>query len=387
MINSNSKDAQEQFIKKIAEIDDDIKVVGTYMGIKVPVKIQRKSCGHEVYVRPLEIYSGYKCAYCTNKKVLKGYNDMATTAPWIIDYLADKEDAYKYTSGSRKKINFKCPDCGIISKKDICSVISRGYSCSFCSDGLSYPNKFSRALLKQLPVENVIYEYKPKWSYGKKYDNYFEYNGKQYILEMDGGFHYKDTSISNVEDVRANDKLKDEMALEHGLIMIRINCNESEREHLIEYICDSLLGQLFNLNNVDWNACREFATSRLVKDVCIYYEEHKLKETDAEIAKHFNINERLVKSYRKMGQEIGWCSTSIDDLKVRQLLNRPEKTSNKPFDVYDSKHNFIKHFECAEPCAKYMTEKYNQYFSKVLIRRARSQNTPYHGFYFVESNK
>ena len=46
-------------------------------------------------------------------------------------------------------------------------------------------------------MENFIAEYSPYWAGRKRYDNYFEYNGQAYILEMDGAWHYKDNNMSN----------------------------------------------------------------------------------------------------------------------------------------------------------------------------------------------
>ena len=379
---------QKEFEEKVANFNNDIEIIGEYSGINKHVKIRRKSCGHENFVTPSVLFSGRGCPYCSNRRLLVGYNDIATTDPWMIPLLADKEDAYRYISGSKKKTLFKCPDCGTIDEKQIGSVRDYGFACHYCSDGISYPNKFGRAMLKQLPVENVVYEYLPKWSQGKKYDNYFEYNGKQYILEMDGGFHFKDTRISPIERTKANDNLKNELAVANGMIMIRIDCNKPERGYIVEHVYDSLLSELFDLSVVDWKECEEAATTNLIKEACLYYETHKYEQTNKDIAKMFGISEATLKQYRNIGESVGWCEDSTNDLSKRLSLNSSRSPKHiRPFDVYDSEHNFIEHFEHAEPCAKFMGEKYNIYFSPSLIRRARVHNKPYHGFYFVESNK
>lgn len=126
------------------------------------------------------------CPICHNKKLAIGINDMATTAPWIMEYLYDKNDAYKYMKSSSKKILFKCPRCGFIEEKKINNVYNFGFSCKICSDGISRPNKFMRALLLQLPINNIKFEYTSKWTNGKKYDAYFEYKNIKYLIEMDG---------------------------------------------------------------------------------------------------------------------------------------------------------------------------------------------------------
>ena len=74
--------------------------------------------------------------------VLKGYNDIATTDSWMIEFFLNKEDAYNYKSGSNKKIDMVCPRCGNIKKEFIYILKEQhGFSCPCCSDGISFPEK------------------------------------------------------------------------------------------------------------------------------------------------------------------------------------------------------------------------------------------------------
>jgi len=53
----------------------------------------------------------WSCPYCTNRKVLKGYNDLATTHPHMIeqwDYAKNKINPTELTSGSNKKVWWLC---------------------------------------------------------------------------------------------------------------------------------------------------------------------------------------------------------------------------------------------------------------------------------------
>ena len=108
----------------------------------------------------------------------------------IIEWL--KKYEHKKPIPAKTKIDFvsvyKCPHCGKVSKNKKSPnglYHNKGLGCS-CSDGISYPNKFSYELLSQLPVTNVIHEYNPHWLKPYRYDNYFEFDGDKYILEMDG---------------------------------------------------------------------------------------------------------------------------------------------------------------------------------------------------------
>lgn len=58
---------------------------------------------------------GSNCPYCSNRKVLKGYNDVATTHPELVDEWDLTRNAYlptELTAGSKKKIWWKCKICG-----------------------------------------------------------------------------------------------------------------------------------------------------------------------------------------------------------------------------------------------------------------------------------
>lgn len=83
----------------------------------------------------------YQCPYCTNKKVLKGFNDLWTTHPQVAKLLVNPDEGYKYTYGSVVQLDFKCPDCGAIKNTSLSTVVNRGLTCLSCSDGFSYPEK------------------------------------------------------------------------------------------------------------------------------------------------------------------------------------------------------------------------------------------------------
>lgn len=385
MCNHSVKKTHDLFVKDVKNLDDNIEVIGEYKSCKEKIKIRYKDCGHEYEMQPSSILGGYKCPYCSGRKLLVGFNDIMTTNPWMATYFVNKEDAYKYMSCSNFKVLCKCPDCGKEELKTINNIYYHGYNCSQCADGISFPNKFGRAMLSQLPVENVVYEYLPEWSHGKKYDNYFEHNGKQYILEMDGGFHFKNTSITNVDDVKANDVLKDELAKQHNIIMIRIDCNEANKEYIVKHIYDSLLNELFNLDIIDWNECEKTASTSMVKTICLYFEEHKFEESAIDIAEHFKISISTLHRYRKTGERVGWCTYDRDEKKKRYAIH-VGKSVTKPVDVYDNNNNLIKNFDSCKLCSQYMTEKYQIEFYENTVRSRCSSHKSYHGFYFKYSD-
>ena len=95
-------------------------------------------------------------------------------------------------------------------------LCKRGFHCTACDDGISFPNKFGRSLLGQLPIEYCEYEWNPYWLKPYKYDSYFVYYGNEYVLEMDGDLGHGNKQFNSKEkDVvgLSRDKLKDALAL------------------------------------------------------------------------------------------------------------------------------------------------------------------------------
>ena len=62
-------------------------------------------CGHE-WKATIGSRTGMNsnCPYCINKKVVRGFNDIATTHPDLIKYFVNIKDAYTHTYGSEDKV-------------------------------------------------------------------------------------------------------------------------------------------------------------------------------------------------------------------------------------------------------------------------------------------
>ena len=188
----------EEFVEEMKVINPDIEIIGEYITNRTPIKCICKKDGHEWSPIPTHLLKGGGCPVCANKVVVPGINDIPTTAPWMVKYFQGGYDEAKlYTCQSNKKIYPICPDCGRIKNKP--ATINNIYRCHsiwcVCGDSLSYPNKFAYAFLEQLQVSSLMHEYNPDWLKPYRYDNYFEYKGKKYILEMDGGLGHGNIKI------------------------------------------------------------------------------------------------------------------------------------------------------------------------------------------------
>lgn len=68
--------------------------------------------GHEFKMSWNNFKQGQRCPYCSNQKVLQGYNDILTTDAWMVDLGVSTEDAKTHTCCSGDKIIVTCPNCG-----------------------------------------------------------------------------------------------------------------------------------------------------------------------------------------------------------------------------------------------------------------------------------
>jgi len=251
------------------------------------------------------------------------------------------DEAKLYTPNSHVKLYFKCPDCGKVKDKlksihDLFQDESIGCA---CSDGISYPNKFAYALLKQLDsFYNFNYlesEYSPNWIKPKRYDFYFEYDDKKYILEMDGRLgHGKYNKLNNQtsKETKAIDTYKDKMAQDNNIEVIRIDCEISDFNYIKSNIMNSKLSNIFDLTNIDWLKCQEFALSNLVKMACDYKKDNpNLSTTD--IGKLMNLNNQTIRNYLIQGSDLGWCNYNSKEERIK-ANNKSVNITKKPVEIF-----------------------------------------------------
>jgi len=283
------------------------------------------------------------CACCSfpSKVTVLGINTIWDTARWMCDLGVSEEDAKTHTRGSQKYTTIVCPNC----EKQKTIKISRIYvdktiSCS-CGDSVSYPNKFAYSLLDQL---NEMYrfdylerEYSPDWIKPRKYDNYFEFEGKKYILEMDGSWHTKDNSMSGQTKERSKeiDDDKDGKADEKGIEVIRINCEKSDLEYIKNNILNSRFSKLFNLSNINWLKCEEFALSNLVKETA-EIKKNNPDYTTVKIGKIMGLSFNTIINYLKKGTKLGWCDYNPKD-EMRKSAKIMNKKNEKQVQIFKDK--------------------------------------------------
>lgn len=283
--------------------------------------------GHEYEINWNNFKTGYRCPYCSNQRVLKGYNDIATTNPWMIDLGMSREDAEKYSYGSNNKVIVICPHCGKQKQTAISDLYNdKSIGCS-CGDGIPYSEKFIVSILNQLNIK-YIKEYKPKWNNGKRYDFYLEdYN---IIIECHGIQHYIQTNregARTLQEEQKNDKYKKQLALDNGIkTYIELDCKYSELEYIKQSILNSELNNLFDLSKIDWLMCEEYSLKNVIKEVCDYWYIHNEVNNEEltvdDISKLFNLGKATVYKYLRQGTKLKWCNYI------------PKQNNKKPIEIF-----------------------------------------------------
>lgn len=255
-------------------------------------------CEHIIMENNLK--KGAGCAICSqNGFVVPTINSIHVLNPEIEKFLVDREDAFRYSPYSDKKVKCQCPDCGKEYTKRCGTLSYYGISCT-CGDGFSYPEKFIFSMLNQLKIK-----FKPQYRFNDsllRYDFYLrDYN---VILEVNGEQHYKQKWD---RDEVANDIKKKEFALSKGVRAenyIVLNCSESRLEFIKQSILDSRLSILFPCDKVDFIECSAFASNNLTKIASeLWVDGYSVKE----ISEKLHVHKHTTIKYLKQGNDVGWC--------------------------------------------------------------------------------
>lgn len=261
------------------------------------------------------------------------------SAPELVPYLQNKDDAYKYSVKSNVRIKTVCPFCGFKKTHVIYNLYQSGFGCPQCSDGKSYAEKFMFNIFKQLSInfKNEITKNDEGFEWiinNYRYDFYFELNRKKFFIEMDGHFHTKDMLGTQARIVES-DKNKDVLARQHGIDVIRIDCCYDKQNNRYSYIKNSILNSRlslildFNLVNFDLaNQCA--VSSNIYNAASMWNNNYSINQ----IAKEIGVSKHTIPSYLKIASDIGLCEyNNIISEKRRIALTK--NTRSKPIALYN----------------------------------------------------
>ena len=163
------------------------------------------SKGHEWQATIYSRNSGCGCPYCSNKKVLKGYNDLRTVRPDLAaEWNYEKNDGFSPADiifDSDKKIWWKCSK-GHEWQTSIANR-NKGTACPLCNSerNTSFPEYAFVYYLKKCGL-TVIHSYK---GFGYELDIYIP--SRKIAIEYDGYFFHKDKAK---DDLKKNRKCKND---------------------------------------------------------------------------------------------------------------------------------------------------------------------------------
>ena len=249
-----------------------------------------------------------------------GYNDLATTYSEYIKYFVNMEDIYTHTYSSNNEVDLKCPECGHIKQMRVSTLIEQGFSCSFCSNGISYPERLMDIILDKL---NIDYSKQLTYDNGKhRYDFYVKNWGA--IFETHGMQHYEQTTrkgARTLEEEQTNDEYKYNDAINNGIKeenYHQIDCRYSTLEWCRPNI-EKALSSYVNiaiLTDESWKEADIKAQKSIKIEVCKYWTEQKEANKDLTVlcvAKEFKASVKAIRNYLRWGTENGLCVYSGEE--------------------------------------------------------------------------
>ena len=261
---------------------------------------------------------------CSFGRVL--HKKIIDTAPELMQYLKNKDDAYNYSYKSNQRINTICPFCGFEKTHIIANLYQYGFGCPQCSDGKSYAEKFMFNVLRQLNVDfkNEVTKKEPGFEWienNYRYDFYFEIYDKKCFVELDGHLHIKN-AFGIYEQTNKADIIKNRLADEHNIEMIRIDCCYDKESNRFSYIKNNIINSklcgFLDFSEVDWQLANKAALNSNVDIAAKLWEDgHTIKY----IANEIGVSGDTVTSYLKIASDINLCNYNKTIAEQRRIMS------------------------------------------------------------------
>ena len=273
-------------------------------------------------------------------------NTISITHPYLIKYLVNEKDAVLYSHGSNKKIPMRCIEhgCGYKKEKSINSLLRQGFCCPNCEDGVSYPEKFTSSVLKQL---NILFKMQLSknmfdWCGNYRYDFYLD--NFYMIIETHGLQHYEEVMSNwgkSLSEIQENDQNKEILAKNNNIKnYLVIDCRKSEMEWIknsimnrdLNYPDQPCLAELLNFkeDDIDWLKAHEWACNSLVRVASDLWSSGV--KNVIEISNILNINKGTVVRYLKQGSKNNWCNYNP----VEEVKHHRKVICLTTYDIFNS---------------------------------------------------
>jgi len=258
----------------------------------------------------------------------------------------------KVNKYSREELYFKCPSCGQISKNKMSVArlyITKNIKCN-CTSGGSFSERFMSYILNKNKID-YIREYRPSWASilieGKirrcRYDFYFKIEDKQYIIEMDGCFHYMSNKYSEKSKMYTYiDSEKDRLAKEHNIEVIRIDCRSSTFDYVLRNCEESKLSDFLDFS-LEKDSLAFIFNGYAVEICSLYKEGYGIKE----LSDKFNFTRATIRNYLDKGNEIG-----LVEYNRKENHKKNSQKQSMPVLVYTKEGIYVDRFPSMQECSR-----------------------------------
>lgn len=317
---TSPEDFKRRFYSKYSI--NEFELLSEYVKSSDKILIKHIPCGYEFKrIAHSLINKNGKCSCpkCDKKvtQVIPYVNDLWVSAPDIAQMLANPEDGHRLRPHSNTKALFRCPICERTSEQYVYHISERGFSCPYCGDGVSYVEKFFANLLFQIGIK-FEREFSPDWAKPYLFDFYFK-TDKDYIVELDGGWHYRDNNMSglSLEESSKIDLYKEKLAKDNGFELIRIDADYKSSNRYIYFkqsLINSSLSEILDFTKVDFSFCHEWAThtSYAYLSTQLWLDG---KRSFIQISDELGLHEDTVKNYIKAACDSHLIPYTYDEVK------------------------------------------------------------------------
>ena len=371
----NIKKTHEEYVEEVKLINPTINIIEEYIDAKTKILHKCNIDNTEWYAAPDNILAGKGCPSSKNQKIAAANRMSQTEYIGVVNfYHPDIEVIGEYLN-SRIKIAHQCKLCGYqwdLAPHSLKHILG----CPLCGDGISYPNKFMYALLKQINI-NFIPEYFADWSNQKRYDIYIP--SINCIIENHGRQHYEECFFFNhsLEEEQKNDMYKQQLAIANGVVnYVALDCRKSTTEWIKESVMNSKLPLLLNFSDGDisWNKCETFATCSLIKKTADYWNSG---QSIKNIAIILNLHVDTIRRYLQRASINGWCVYNPKEGHKRAGILRSGSNSYRAQMVFCVEKDKI--FKCIKDATEIMGVNSSQI--SACCRGVRHTTGGYHWYY------
>lgn len=131
------------------------------IGSTKTITVQCPDCGYKRKTKPRN-FRNKNCGVCSNKILVEGINDLATTHPKVAALVSPKSiiSAKEITYGSSQILDFKCTDCNF-TWSAAPKTVAKGYGCRKCTKKGSYLERIAFDTVADITDLSILRNKKP----------------------------------------------------------------------------------------------------------------------------------------------------------------------------------------------------------------------------------